>query len=352
MSTFVAIQEFQKKIIPLYIPQENIRTVSTPTQQKTGVLPKIKEKTSKEVPEAPIKQTQTTTPPPAIIIPEPEKPQIEVINFDSINKQTRLALVNIFCTTKTDTLHPLSGSGVFIDSKGIILTNAHVGQYFLLPEYINCVIRTGNPSYPTYKAKLLYISSTWLTENASQINQTNPMGTGENDYALLIVTERIPKDDFPIETSFIKTSLEKTSLNDYMLLASYPAEFLGGISISRNLYMVSSIAQVTEVFTFKEQTVDLFSIGGTVLSQKGSSGGAVVNKNVLLSGLIVTATESKQTSDRDLRAISTSHIDRSLREETGLGLEQTLREASIEKQQSFESSQIPLLRKTLLDQLK
>ena len=31
--------------------------------------------------------------------------------------------------------NPISGSGVIVDSRGVVLTNAHVGQFFLLHDY-------------------------------------------------------------------------------------------------------------------------------------------------------------------------------------------------------------------------
>ena len=69
-----------------------------------------------------------------VTTPQPETIQTEEIiqvSFSKINEVTRDAIVNIFCTTKSGgSFKPITGSGVVIDKRGIILTNAHVAQYF------------------------------------------------------------------------------------------------------------------------------------------------------------------------------------------------------------------------------
>ena len=69
---------------------------------------------------------------------------------DAVNQEARAALVNILCETSSGSLHPVSGSGVIIDPRGVILTNAHVAQYVLLASQPNvgltCMIRTGSPA--------------------------------------------------------------------------------------------------------------------------------------------------------------------------------------------------------------
>jgi hypothetical protein len=105
------------------------------------------------------------------------------------------------------------------------------------------------------------------------------------------------------------------NIGDPMLLAAYPAGFLSSEIITKSLYASSAVAFVTQLFSFDEDTskVDLFSIGGTVVSQSGSSGGAVVRgTDGQLAGIIATATSGASTGERDLRAITVSHIDKSL----------------------------------------
>ena len=102
-----------------------------------------------------------------------------------------------------------------------------------------------------------------------------------------------------------------------MVAAGYPAGFLGGTSIQKDLHAVSTVTQIEKVFTFKENTLDLFSVGGSIAAQKGSSGGGVVSLTGKLLGIVVTASEEVQTDDRDLRAISSFHINESMKNDTG-----------------------------------
>ncbi|MEK7179885.1 MAG: trypsin-like serine protease, partial [Patescibacteria group bacterium] len=122
-------------------------------------------------------------------------------------------------------------------------------------------------------------------------------------------------DNSPLPSVFPYLEIEieeDTQKGDSVLVAGYPAGFLGGISVQNNLFVLSSIGTVTEVFTFNENSIDLFSISGSLLAQKGSSGGAVVNKDTKIAGIVTTATQELETGERDLRTITTNHIDRSL----------------------------------------
>ena len=150
-------------------------------------------------------------------------------------------MVNIFCLSKRGVLvAPISGSGIIIDERVFILTNAHVAQYlllkdFLIPGYIECFIRVGSPAQPRYKAEILTISSFWIEDNAKSLLEPNTPSTGENDYALLYITERtdpnaLLPDSFPALTPFpVNTGATN---GDSILVASYPAGFLGGVTIT------------------------------------------------------------------------------------------------------------------------
>jgi len=246
-------------------------------------------------------------------------PSVEY-STEQLNTIARASLVNVLCTTGSGgSFNPISGSGVIIDSRGIILTNAHVGQYFLLKDYpttnnISCVIRVGSPAQTRYTAQLLYLPPAWINANASKIKQDSPTGTGENDYAFLLITGTTDPDG-TLPSSFPALPMDGADpqVGAHMLLAAYPAGFLGGISITLNLYITSAVATVGEVYTFADQAnTDLFSLGGTIVSQSGSSGGAVVSLQGKLQGLIATEIPGDTTSMRDLRAITIAHINRSL----------------------------------------
>jgi hypothetical protein len=265
-------------------------------------------------------------------LPATQQPNGEklLIPVTVLNEAVREAIVNILCTTKTGgAFRPISGSGVVIDPRGIVLTTAHIAQYFLLKDYlvenfVSCAIRVGSPAKPRYRPELLYISPRWVKDNSSSITAQNPQGTGEHDFALLRIAGPISASaNPPTSFHFIRPELSdgKIKINNSVLLVGYPAGFLGGQSIQTNLYLTSTVTQITRLFTFTTGSLDSFSIGSSIVAQKGSSGGAVVSQNTgNLIGIIVTSTDGSTTADRDLRAISTSHINRSLLEETGLDL--------------------------------
>jgi hypothetical protein len=294
---------------------------------------------------------QPTKPAPAPLPTSPSKSEAEV------NTDTRAALVNILCTTKYGGyLQPISGSGVMVDSRGIVLTNAHVGQYFLLRNYgvqdnIDCVIRTGSPAQPRYRATLLYLPPAWIADNASQLVAAQAQGTGKNDYALLLITGTTdPSGTLPASFAHVAMDLSYPSLGEQMLLAAYPAGFLSGEIITKALYASSALAYATQLYSFDDDLtkVDLFSIGGTILSQAGSSGGAVVRRSDgKLLGVIATATIADSTSQRDLRAITISHINASLKAGGKVGLAELLSGDVSAKATTFNTDVAPGLTKQL-----
>jgi hypothetical protein len=81
-----------------------------------------------------------------------------------------------------------------------------------------------------------------------------------------------------------------------------------------NLYTASTITTIKNIYTFDgNPQIDLISVGGTIVSQGGSSGGAAVRmQDGSLTGIIVTASSGATTAERDLRAITLAHINRSL----------------------------------------
>lgn len=298
----------------------------------------------------PIETAPTTTPIAAV-------EQSQTVSLNDINKKTRAALVNIICTTlRSGSFEPLSGSGVLIDPRGVILTNAHIAEYFLLkdylvPDFVQCVIRAGEPARNRYKAKLLYISPLWIQTNYKKIRLAEPTGTGENDFAFLLINESINQETLPLPREFPALALdfsdESLRAHNQVIAAAYPAGFLSGISIQKDLYPSSSVVTIGEAFTFTEKTADLFSIGGSLLAQQGSSGGAIVSSAGKLIGLIVTATDAAATGDRDLHAITPSHIARGFERDTGFALEQFLASDLAETAKSFNENVAPALTKLL-----
>lgn len=338
----------EEKIIP-------VATTTTKTTQNTTTpvktTTKIATSTTKKV--VAVKNAQTKERPvastPVVVEPEPD--------FVAINELARKATVNILCSTKGGELSPISGTGAVVEPNGLILTNAHIGQYLLLKDftqkdYIQCIARIGSPAYPKYNLELVYISPTWVANNKTLLKEQNPKGTGEDDFAFLRITGMVDKSNLPENIPFVTMNIRENILRDEpVLLSSYPAGFLGGLSILQDLSITTAVTKVQDLFTFKDGSIDLIAVGGTVVSQKGSSGGLVVDKHSTLIGVISTSSDGDTTSQRALNAITLSYIDRDLQKELKFGLKEFLSQTPENFAKSFASTTAPLLTKIITDEL-
>jgi S1-C subfamily serine protease len=337
---------------------EIIEIENTATSTEKVVTEKPKEVT---VPVT--KKIATTTKPASVTIPqktptvpEPSAPIEPEPNYEQINTTARLSTVNILCTAKNNDLSPISGTGIVISSDGLILTNAHIAQYLLLKDlyqkdFIGCVIRTGSPAYPRYNVELVYISPLWVESNKTEIKSQNPQGTGENDYALLRITGGIDGSALPSFPYLPINIREKIDLGEPVVLVSYPAGFLGGLSILQGLSITSAITRIQDIFTFKDGTIDVIDVGGTVVSQKGASGGAVVDRKTSLLGIISTSTSGDTTSSRGLNAITLAYINRSLKSEAGVTITELISGDVAVFAKDFQENNAVGLTKTLTDTL-
>ena len=127
---------------------------------------------------------------------------------------------------------------------------------------------------------------------------------------------------------------------------------MGGTSIQKTLYAVSTIVQIKEIFTFSENLTDLISFGGNIAAQQGASGSAIVDENNHIIGIVVTSTDAETTSERDLRALTLSHIDRALLKETGSGLLELLSGDAAVSSALFRSTRAPVLTELLLQAIE
>ncbi len=342
---------------------EQIKSIKDTAPEKENESPKAEIVTEaspqEKIVSAPIIEKPTQT-----IVLGAAQPQEQLIPQAQLNEAARKTIVNVFCLTKASSVfEPITGSGVFIDKRGVILTNAHVAQYFLLKDYkikdfLECVIRTGSPAIPLYKAELLYLPPAWIEKNALNIILDKPMGTGENDFALLLVTGRTATgaalpEVFPVAP--FEVGIENVNVGNPVLLASYPAGFLGGLNITKNLWITSSVANIMRLFTFKETapyTEDAFSIGGTIVAQEGASGGGVFSlKSGNLIGLLATSLLEGNTAERDLRAISLRHINERMQTFTGKDLQTFLSGDVKQKSAEFNGTVAPQLTKILVNVL-
>lgn len=338
-----------------------VATVATTTVTKeplaTSTLPKKVVPVKKYEVKPPVVNVAPTPITLPVPVPVPVPVPTPQADFEKINQTTRATLVNILCRANAGEISGISGTGVVIDPRGVILTNAHIGQYFLLKDFpqkdsMDCVIRTGSPAYPQYLAKLAYISPTWVENNKTILKDTEPKGTGENDFAILQITGATSGLPLPSSFAYVSPNTnEITNESQVVLLASYPAGFLGGQSVVQGLSVASAITKIQKVYTFKENTIDLISVGGTVISQRGASGGAVVDEKTKLIGLITTSSDAAATSERELNAITLAYISRTLQHEIGVSLLSLLSQDVSAFADTFQHTTAPLLTKIITNEL-
>lgn len=283
---------------------------------------------------------------------------IESIKPEEATSTAYDALVNIYCEHKNGrNIKVSTGTGFFVDTSGIILTNAHVAHFLLMDDIIGdttCVIRTGNPAEAQYVADLLYISPQWVRDNAGLFASQQPKGTGERDYALLYITGGI--DDQPTPDSYpalpFDTELMRTSsVDDTVYVAGYPAESVYQTNARAPLIPKLATTTIAELMTFGSNYADVFSIRGTEVGEHGASGGPVVTQNGNTIGMISTKGDDESFGEGALRAITMSYIDRTIKEETGFGFRQNLAGDIPYRASLFRETIVPFLKITLSQEL-
>lgn len=287
-------------------------------------------------------------------------PEIENAPLEELVKD---ALVNIYCQYKTpEYIRTTTGSGYFINEKGVIITNAHVAQFLLLEERNNhdidveCIIRNGDPASPKYEAELLYISPVWIYENADLITDETPRGTGERDYALLYISKSIDGSPLPTRFPAIPTDTELLAqgiAGEKVVTAGYPADELLKYGANANLPLVFASSSVGLLYTFGSNYADIFSITESAVGSHGASGGPIVRNDTKHAiGLIVTKGDEETEGSRSLRALTLSYIDRTMKEETGYSLQENMKGDVALRGNIFKDIMTPLLAEILEEEIE
>lgn len=248
-----------------------------------------------------------------------------VLTANVVDDEKKLleATVNLYCRVKVGNKEvSTTGSGILIDPRGIILTNAHVAQYFLLNGEdsklkAECSVRIGSPAKEKYLAEVLYISNEWLQVNAEKSVKESAKSTGEHDFALLYITKakrgKLPTT-FPTMPLGIATSIKK---GEVVTATGYPTGNLKYKEVKNKLKVQIASTTITGLQTFNTNTVDLITLSRSKLASTGVSGGPVMSSNSV-TGIVTTMSSSKSKEGASLRAITLSYINRAVTAETGL----------------------------------
>lgn len=341
--------ETPSKTIP--VPTSNIleQKVQIP-KTKNITHPDTNKSTPPVIEPAPQTPTQPTPPiqkpVPSDPTPEPTPPQPPIIIKKPATISTKNTIenvvLNILCVRQNgNRTHVSSGSGVLISPNGLVLTNAHVAQMFLLKDIgYTCTIRRPDITTYGFTAMPVYISKEWVTANFKTITNPSPTGTGENDYALLLITGTTdatiaPPQTFPYTT--INTQADVAEINDEIIVAGYPGIQTAFLETALKAPLQTDTVSIKNVFTLDRITVDVFSTTDTPVAQRGSSGGGVFKDGSLI-GIIVTTNPGSVSTMQIINALTLDYINRDIQEETGKTLKQHVTLSSLEEAQQFGSS--------------
>lgn len=261
------------------------------------------------------------------------------------------AIVNIYCVQKTDTYRrTVSGTGFFISERGVVLTNAHVGQFLLLEKAVdmgetNCYIKTGEKAEAAYEIDILYLSPTWLLAHADLISDPAPRGSGENDFALLYVTKSVNDTPLPEKFPFLPPTTSPLTAkfrNSTVILVGYPST-----DLSSGL-RVTATSTVTNIYTFQTGYADILTLSSSALGHEGASGGPVIDHLGRAIGVIST----KDEGTTNLNAITLPHIDRAIKKETGFDLMSTIQGDLGSRAALFNRTVAPILQNLLTNNLR
>lgn len=249
----------------------------------------------------------------------------------------RDAVVNLYCYNRyagvgSDNFS--SGSGVIIDPRGIILTNAHVATEFLFanwptPSLFDCSVRIGSPAISRYRASILYMPEGWINDEKVRLKRYlsyEEETFGRDDYALLYITGIIdPRDSLPAVFPYLNIDTQPLPLpGSPTYMVAYAASFLNALTVANGMSLTSSPTVVDSVRSIKGSSAsDVLVFKGVTSGQYGSSGGAVIRTGGTLTAIPTFFDENGQgqsTAEGVINAITIDYINRDLKADVGFML--------------------------------
>lgn len=269
---------------------------------------------------------------------------------------TESATVNIYCRIKLGGNTLLTtGTGVFISERGVILTNAHVGQYFLLAQGEGkskgtCSIRSGSPARDQYSASLLYISPKWIESYTSSVSAKGEgLGSGQRDFALLYVTKakkgKLPTQ-FPTASIADASTVALFTEGSAVSIIGYPAEKKDFKDIRDDLTILVASSTISGTRSFERPHADILVIAPSLAGQSGVSGAPVSQEGKVIA-LVTTLSNEKAKNLKGIRAITLAYIDRIVRADSGVSLTALFAGDFAERARLTQESLPPEIRKTL-----
>ena len=335
-----------------YLPEEIGSKIQF--EAPKDIAPRKENAPRKQAPKASIKQVSlpkanplTLTPPKAPELPK-SPAQNQPVDLSASERITQ-STINILCTMqKSNMIAKYTGSGVFIDPQGIILTNAHVAEHVMLAGlgFESCTIRTGSPAKSSYKAKVIYLPDAWIQNNKNNLSAETITGTGESDYALLLLTEIISKNAPNVPLVYLPMSERSVASGDSVTLAGYPAGFGDVALLDSALYLLQRQSQIKSIFGFTGNGSDVLDTSPTPLAEHGSSGGAMVADDGKLVGIMDSVIRDN-TGQSAIQGISISYIKNSILQNTGKSLSSFIENAKSESD-NFLQTKAPVLASQLM----
>lgn len=248
-------------------------------------------------------------PVPSIAIPLPPPPPAPLpsLNISDQEFYGRFApaVIQIFCQTPQEIF---TASGVIVNERGLVLTNAHVAEIVRTAGEPNCQARHGNPAERFATLQIVFAADTSVKITGTNVPQ--------RDFAFLRLVA--PTEPFSVAAITIGVAAPGTAL----WTLGYPSEFLQSLTASSNSNFVFSSLRVDGYIDVDDTpaSAEGYVFRGGLILQQGSSGTALFAPDGTVVGLIFATTRGATTADREGVAFTTPYMDIILRAEAGQGL--------------------------------